>query len=99
LLKLEDVLVEKELKLLVGVVNAKLLEAVLLEVLKSEDVQDSHERKTLGLANGGIDGLENPSEHATVKGLGQGIQRILGLQKEEKERKKNLRMWTTASDE
>lgn len=40
LLQLEDVLVEVVLQLLVGIVDAELLEAVPLEVLKAKDVQD-----------------------------------------------------------
>lgn len=42
LLQLEDVLGEVVLQLLVGVVDAKLLEAILFKVLKSKDVQDSN---------------------------------------------------------
>jgi hypothetical protein len=42
LLQLEDVLVEVELQLLVGVVNAQLLKAVDFEVLKAEDVEDAN---------------------------------------------------------
>lgn len=38
----ENVLVEVELDLLVGDVDAKLLEGVLLEVLKTKDVQDAN---------------------------------------------------------
>lgn len=40
LLQLEDVLVEVVLQLFVGVVDAELLEAVPLEVLKAKDVED-----------------------------------------------------------
>ena len=41
---LEDVLVEVELELFVGCVDAQLLEAVLLEVLESGDVENADAR-------------------------------------------------------
>jgi hypothetical protein len=40
----EDVVVEELVQLLVGVVDAQLLERVLLEVLEPEDVEDADER-------------------------------------------------------
>ena len=46
LLKGKDVLVEVKLNLFVGDVDAQLLKRVLLEVLKSKDVQDSHIHST-----------------------------------------------------
>ena len=42
LFKLEDMLVEVVLEVLVGVVDAELLEAVLVEVLKAKDVQHAY---------------------------------------------------------
>jgi len=42
LLQTEDVLVKKVLDLFIGKVDAQLLEAVLLEVLKAVDVQDAY---------------------------------------------------------
>lgn len=42
LLQLEDVLGEVVLQLFIGVVDAKLLEAIPFEVLKSKDVQDAN---------------------------------------------------------
>ena len=42
LLPREDVLVEVELKLLVGSVDAQLLKAVVLKVLKASQVQDAN---------------------------------------------------------
>ena len=40
-LHLEDVVIEEELKLLIGKVDKQLLKAVLLETLKAEDVQNT----------------------------------------------------------
>jgi hypothetical protein len=52
LFELEDVLIEVLLQLLVGEVDAELLEAVHHEVLKAEDVQHSNERRlALGLTS------------------------------------------------
>ena len=47
LLQGKDVLVEVELDLLIGDVDAELLERVLLEVLEAEDVQDAHIHPTV----------------------------------------------------
>ena len=44
LLQSEDVMVEELVELLVGVVDAELLERVGLEVFEAEDVQDADER-------------------------------------------------------
>lgn len=41
LLQIEDVVVEVKLQLLVGVVDAKLLKAVVFKVLEAKNVQDS----------------------------------------------------------
>lgn len=55
LLELEDVVVEVLLQLLVGVVDAKLFEAVDIEVLESEYVQHSDERRLcLGRSSYGL---------------------------------------------
>ena len=43
MLQREDVMIEELVKLLVGVVDAQLLERVGLEVLEPEDVQDPDE--------------------------------------------------------
>ena len=48
----EDVLVEVELDLLVGDVDAQLLEGVPLEVFKAEDVQDPYVEAVVPLAGG-----------------------------------------------
>lgn len=48
----EDVLVEVKLDLLVGDVDAKLLEGVLLEVLEAEDVQDADVQAFVVLSGG-----------------------------------------------
>ena len=50
----EDVLVEVELDLLVGDVDAQLLEGVPLEVLKAEDVKDPDVEAVVPLAGGGV---------------------------------------------
>lgn len=48
----EYVLVEVELDLLVGDVDAELLERVLLEVLKTKDVQDANVQALVILSGG-----------------------------------------------
>jgi len=79
LLKLEGILVEVLLQLLVGEVDAKLLEAVLLEYLEPEDVQHSYHRgldTRYGLHRG-IDPFHQPIEQPAIKGLHQCIPYII----------------------
>ena len=49
LLHLEDVAVEELLDLLVGIIDAELLETVLLKVLKSKDIQQANEAISIGI--------------------------------------------------
>lgn len=51
LLKFEDMLVEVVLQVLIGVVDAELLKAVLVEILESKDVQNA-DRVTLHHTSG-----------------------------------------------
>eukprot|EP00048_Salpingoeca_helianthica_P014675 m.222938 g.222938 ORF g.222938 m.222938 type:complete len:804 (+) comp16138_c0_seq1:242-2653(+) len=83
-LHLEDVVVEKVLQLFVGKVDEKLLQAVVLEALKAENVEDT---------NGLLAGLEllllgakhvialahNVGEDTAIEGLGSGVTHILRL--------------------
>lgn len=56
LLKFEDVMVEVLLKLLVGEVDAKLFEAVHVEILKTKNVKHTNERRLpLGCACNSLD--------------------------------------------
>ena len=48
LFEFEDVMNEELLQVLVGVVDAQLLETVALEVLEAEDVQDAETKQTRG---------------------------------------------------
>jgi hypothetical protein len=79
LLQLEDVLGKVVLEVLVGVVDAKLLKAVLLEVLKAEDVEDRDGRALAALEDDLVDALDEPAEEGVVEGLGKGVPRVQGL--------------------
>ena len=83
LLHLEDVLHEELLQVLVGVVDAELLEAVRVEVLEAEDVEDPDgalvTELELLLEDGGVDLLHDQDEQAAVDPFSEGIPNILGL--------------------
>ena len=83
LLHLEDVLHEELLQVLVGVVDAELLEAVRVEVLEAEDVKDPDgalvTELELLLEDGGVDLLHDQDEQAAVDPFSEGIPNILGL--------------------
>ena len=83
LLHLEDVLHEELLQVLVGVVDAELLEAVRVEVLEAEDVKDPDgalvTELELLLEDGGVDLLHDQDEQAAVDSFSEGITNILGL--------------------
>ena len=83
LLHLEDVLHEELLQVLVGVVDAELLEAVRVEVLEAEDVKDPDgalvTELELLLEDGGVDLLHDQDEQAAVDSFSEGIPNILGL--------------------
>ena len=84
LLRLEHVLVEVLLQLLVRQVDAELLERVQLERLKAVDVQDADEASAAGvLPDAGVDLLHQPVKQAGVQSLGQrvpGLGRLAGGQ-------------------
>jgi len=77
LLKLEHVLVEFLLQLLVGVVDAELFEAVLGEMFKPVDIENANEalhlRDNLGRAEEAVHGLHKPVEERRVDVLGHGV--------------------------
>jgi hypothetical protein len=75
LLQLEHVVVEELLKLLVSVVDAKLLEAVVLEDLETGDIEHTDEEGTTRLSHGVIDLLDQPQEKTVVDGLCKSITR------------------------
>ena len=83
LLHLEDVLHEELLQVLVGVVDAELLEAVRVEVLEAEDVKDPDgalvTELELLLEDGGVDLLHDQDEQAAVDPFSEGVTNILGL--------------------
>ena len=83
LLHLEDVLHEELLQVLVGVVDAELLEAVRVKVLEAEDVEDPDgalvTELELLLEDGGVDLLHDQDEQAAVDSFSEGITNILGL--------------------
>ena len=79
LLQLKDVLVKVKLQLFVGIVDAKLLERVLLKVLKAENIKDADKRMLAALANRVVDVLQDAGEHAAVQSLAEGVPRIDGL--------------------
>ena len=84
-------LVEVELESLVGVVDAELLEAVRVEVLEAEYVEDGDGGRRGGGGGGGgggvyllasdyaVDALDEPREEARVERLGESIARIQRL--------------------
>ena len=74
-------MVEELLKLLVGVVDAELLEAVEIEDLEPGDVQDADEAGPLplGPVQGAVDPGDDPLEEALVHRLGDGLHGELDL--------------------
>ena len=74
----EYLVVEVALQLLVGQVDAELLEAVALKVLKAEDVEDSN----VELVAGGVglqvvvQSVHDPAEQPGVQSLGQTVSHI-----------------------
>lgn len=79
----EDVMVEVVLQLLVGDVDAHLLEAVPLEVLKAEDIQQAEHnlvvRVTVLIFKNCVCRLEDPAEDTRVYGLTGGVPVGIGL--------------------
>ena len=82
LLHLEDVLDEELLQVLVGVVDAELLERVGAEVFEAEDVKHADGCLVLSadavrLGDGRIDLSDDVDEEASVDSLGEGISDVL----------------------
>mmetsp|Transcript_18537 Transcript_18537/g.55887 ORF Transcript_18537/g.55887 Transcript_18537/m.55887 type:complete len:300 (-) Transcript_18537:1458-2357(-) len=81
LLQLEQVPVELLLQALVGVVDAQLLEAVLLEALEAVDVQDGQAGAAGALVTHRqrlVDLVHQPPEERCIDGLGEGIPGVQG---------------------
>jgi len=69
LFELEHVVIEELLQLLVGVVNANLLEAVLLENFETSNIEDTDEGVETLLVEDLVGTLDDPQEETTVDGL------------------------------
>uniref|UniRef100_A0A182KIA5 Uncharacterized protein n=1 Tax=Anopheles christyi TaxID=43041 RepID=A0A182KIA5_9DIPT len=78
LLELEDVLYEKLLQIFVRKVNAKLLKAVVIEVLEPEDIQhtDGTARRRFRFVDGLIDLLHDQHKQTTVDALHERVPHI-----------------------
>lgn len=80
-------LVEVELKVLVGVIDAQLLEAVLREVLEAEYIEDRDRGRLFRpFVDDVIDTSDQPREQGTVQSLGErvpGIQSLVDIQRRE----------------
>ena len=87
LLQLEYVLVEVELKVLVGVIDAQLLEAVLREVLEAEYIEyRDGGRLFRPFVDDVIDTSDQPGEQGTVQSLGERVpcvQSLVDIQRRE----------------
>ena len=79
LLEFERVLIEVLLQLLIGVVDAKLLKAIVFENFKAENVEDANGARAL-LAGRGSDGLvdllHNPVEDGAKQKFGEDVASI-----------------------
>ena len=78
LLQLENVADEELLQVLVGVVDAKLLETVDVEVLEAENVQHSDGARVqlVRLADGAVELVDDPDEEPAVNAFGEGISHV-----------------------
>ncbi len=74
-------MIEELLQLLVGVVDAELLEAVEVEDLEAGDIEDANEAGALalGAVQAAVDAGDDPLEQALVGGLGDGFDGKLNL--------------------
>ena len=79
LLLLENLVVEVLLDLLVGKVDAELLEGVLLKDFESGNVENADEPIRVSARNGTVDPGHNSVEERLVNVLGQGITGKIGL--------------------
>lgn len=75
-------MIEELVELLVGVVDAELLEGVDGKVLKAEDVEDTKEAwRVLAGVGAGVDVIDKPSERPRVKRLGHRVSVLSSLHK------------------
>lgn len=65
LFQFEHVLVEIELQILVGVVDAHLLKTVFLEIFESENIQYVDRQKTITLVDCLVHAVHQPAEQRT----------------------------------
>lgn len=74
-------MVEELLQLLVGVIDAELLEAVELEDFKTSHIEDADEAGalSLGAVERAVDAVHQPLEHALVAGFADGFNSELDL--------------------
>jgi hypothetical protein len=79
LFELEHVVVEELLQLLIGVVDANLLEGILLEDFESGNIQNTNEELGLFGVKHLVHPLHDPKEESSVDGLGQSITRVSSL--------------------
>ena len=79
LLEFKDVLVEVKLQCLIGVVDTELLEAVDLEVLEPEDVEDPDALMGVRNMNRRVDSLHQPPKVGRVERLSQRVPGVCGL--------------------
>jgi len=79
LFELEHVVVEELLELLVGVVDADLLEGVLLEDFETSNIEDTNERVGSLLVEDLVGTLDDPQEETSEDGLGERISGVGSL--------------------
>ena len=83
LFQLKDVPNKELLKVFIGIVNAQLLEAVLVKILKTKDVQYANGAANvlatlLWFVDGDVDLIYHPKKHAAVNSLHKGIAYVHG---------------------
>lgn len=71
--ELEHVVVEELLEFLVSIVNTQLLEAVVLEDLKTRDVQNTNKVGSAWLGKNVVNLLDNPQEEAVENGTSKSV--------------------------
>ena len=81
---LKNVLNKELLQILVGKINAELLETVGLKVLESKDVENPDGAHVAAaphvrLVDGGVDLLHDVDKETAVDTLGEGVPDVLGL--------------------
>ncbi len=84
LLLLQCKLDENLLKLFVDVVDAKLLERVVVKDFESVDIEDTNDVGSVGTRiHGLVDALDDPVEHVVVDGFGESVSGSSGLSRVE----------------